>query len=342
MNKHALLLVNLGSPNSTSVADVRSYLNQFLMDPYVIDLPWPIRRLLVSMILIKRPAESAHAYQSIWWDEGSPLVVLSQRITDKVRALWAHGPVELAMRYGAMSIEKSLLKLAQQGIKEVTLLPLYPQFADSTTTTVIKEVKRQIKRHKLAFKLNTVRSFYDDERYIEALVNSVQPALQEDFDHLLLSFHGLPERHLHKNDPKAAEYLANEQCCAGSDPLTIAHCYRRQCFLTAQAFAEKAGLKPEQWSVSFQSRLGRAKWIDPYTEQRLDELAKSGVKKLLVMSPAFVADCIETLEELGIRGKEQFLEAGGESFTLLPCLNDNDDWAHAIIHLAHTYAETDS
>lgn len=342
MTQHALLLVNLGSPNSTSVADVRSYLNQFLMDPYVVDLPWPIRRLLVSLILLKRPAESAHAYQSIWWDEGSPLVVISQRLAKQVEPLWEHGPVELAMRYAQPSIESAVLKLAKQGVKEITLFPLYPQFADSTTTTVIEETKRQIKQHNLSIKLNTVDAFYNNAAYIDALVASVKPQLEAGFDHLLLSFHGLPERHLHKNDAKAAEYLNNETCCSAADAQTIAKCYRVQCFLTAQAFAEKAGLTTEQWSVSFQSRLGRAKWIEPYTEQRLDELAKQGVKKLLVMSPAFVADCIETLEELGIRGKEQFMAAGGEELVLLPCLNDNAQWAQVVAGLGKEHVKTDS
>ncbi|WP_077044977.1 ferrochelatase [Pseudomonas sp. KK4] len=330
MTDHALLLVNLGSPASTSVADVRRYLNQFLMDPYVIDLPWPVRRLLVSLILIKRPEQSAHAYASIWWAEGSPLVVLSQRLQQAMTAQWHHGPVALAMRYGEPSIETSLLRLVAQGHKRITLAPLYPQFADSTTTTVIEEARRVLRDKHLDVQLSVLQPFYDQPEYLDALVATAKPHLQQDYDHLLLSFHGLPERHLKKVDPSGQHCLRNEDCCKNASPQVLATCYRAQCLRTAQAFAERMGLPDGKWSVSFQSRLGRAKWIEPYTETRLDELAAMGVKKLLVMCPAFVADCIETLEEIGDRGKEQFREAGGEELVLVPCLNDDPRWAHAL------------
>ncbi|MBU1331349.1 MAG: ferrochelatase [Gammaproteobacteria bacterium] len=329
MSDHALLLVNLGSPASTEVADVRSYLNQFLMDPYVVDLPWPLRRLLVSLILIKRPAASAHAYASIWWDEGSPLVVLSQRLTEQMKTTWNHGPVELAMRYGEPSIETALLRLTEQGIKQITLAPLYPQFADSTTTTVIEEARRVVRERKLDVQFSVLPPFYDQPEYIDALVQSAQPYLEQPFDHLLLSFHGLPERHLRKLDP-SKHCLRGPDCCRTAPPEVLATCYRAQCMRSAEAFAAGMGLRPEQWSVSFQSRLGRDKWIEPYTEARLDELAAQGVKKLLVMCPAFVADCIETLEEIGDRGREQFVEAGGESLQLVPCLNTHPAWVAAL------------
>ncbi|MFP6850901.1 MAG: ferrochelatase [Pseudomonas sp.] len=333
MTDHALLLVNLGSPASTSVANVRSYLNQFLMDPYVIDVPWPLRRLIVSLILIKRPAASAHAYASIWWDEGSPLVVLSKRLQESMKASWKHGPVELAMRYGEPSLQTVLTRLAAQGIKQVTLAPLYPQFADSTTTTVIEEAKRVVREHKLPIRFSILPPFYAQPEYVEALVDSAKPYLEQDFDHLLLSFHGLPERHLHKLDP-TGHCLKGADCCRTASPEVLANCYRAQCLRSAELFAQGMGLKPEQWSVSFQSRLGRAKWIEPYTEARLEELAAKGVKKLLVMCPAFVADCIETLEEIGDRGREQFVEAGGESLQLVPCLNDHPSWVAALTVLS--------
>ncbi len=329
MTDHALLLVNLGSPASTEVADVRRYLNQFLMDPYVIDLPWPVRRLLVSLILLKRPAASAHAYASIWWPDGSPLVVLSKRLQAAMHGHWPHGPVALAMRYGEPSIETVLVELAGQGVKQVTLAPLYPQFADSTVTTVIEEALRVVRERKLDLRFAILRPFYDQPEYLDALVDSAKPYLEQDFDHLLLSYHGLPERHLHKLDP-SGHCLKGPDCCRTAPPEVLATCYRAQCLRSAEAFAARMGLRPGQWSVSFQSRLGRAKWIEPYTETRLDELAKQGVKKLLVMCPAFVADCIETLEEIGDRGREQFVAAGGESLQLVPCLNDHPSWAAAL------------
>lgn len=329
MTDHALLLVNLGSPASTEVADVRRYLNQFLMDPYVIDLPWPLRRLLVSLILIKRPAASAHAYASIWWDEGSPLIVLSRRLQQAMQAHWTRGPVELAMRYGEPSIETSLQRLVDQGVREVTLAPLYPQFADSTTTTVIEETKRVLRERGLKLRLSILPPFFEQAEYLDALAASAKPYLEQPFDHLLLSFHGLPERHLHKLDP-SGHCLKGADCCRTASAEVLAGCYRAQCLRSAELFAARLGLQPQQWSVSFQSRLGRAKWIEPYTETRLDELAAQGVKKLLVMCPAFVADCIETLEEIGDRGREQFVAAGGESLQLVPCLNDHPDWAAAL------------
>ncbi|NMZ06508.1 ferrochelatase [Pseudomonas proteolytica] len=329
MTDHALLLVNLGSPASTSVADVRSYLNQFLMDPYVIDLPWPVRRLLVSLILIKRPAQSAHAYASIWWDEGSPLVVLSRRLQQQMTAQWTQGPVELAMRYGEPSIESVLTRLAGQGISKVTLAPLYPQFADSTVTTVIEEARRVVRDKQLALQFSILQPFYDQPEYLDALVASARPHLQQDYDHLLFSFHGLPERHLNKLNP-GHSLEGSGDCCANASPEVRTTCYRGQCFSVARDFAARMGLADDKWSVAFQSRLGRAKWIEPYTEARLEALAQQGVKKLLVMCPAFVADCIETLEEIGDRGLEQFREAGGEELVLVPCLNDDPQWAVAL------------
>ncbi len=337
MSDQGLLLVNLGSPASTAPSDVRQYLNQFLMDPHVIDLPWPVRRLLVSLILIRRPQASAEAYQQIWWPEGSPLVVISRQLCEAVRPLWPHGPVELGMRYGQPSIESALLSLVEQGVKTVVLAPLYPQFADSTTTTAIQETYRVISKHNLPIRLQLLPQFHDQPAYIAALANSLQPALQRPFDHLLFSFHGLPERHLTKLDQAHNHCLQSGTCCDAPPAEVLDHCYRAQCMRTARLTAQAAGLEDNQWSVSFQSRLGRAKWIGPYTEQRLDELAAAGVKKLLVISPAFVADCIETLEELGIRGREQFLAAGGDSLELVPCLNDNPDWASALAGLCEPH-----
>lgn len=335
MTDHALLLVNLGSPASTSVADVKSYLNQFLMDPYVIDLPWPIRRLLVSLILIKRPEQSAHAYASIWWEEGSPLVELTRRLRTQVDPLWAHGPVEIAMRYGEPSLQAVLGKLAKQGVRKVTLAPLYPQFADSTVTTVIEEARRVVADDRLALEFAVLKPFYDQPAYLDALAETVRPHVEQDYDHLLLSFHGLPERHIKKLLPEEGKNhcLRDGNCCAQASPQTLAVCYRAQCMRTAQSVAERLSLPDGKWSVAFQSRLGRDKWIEPYTEARLEALAAAGVKKILVMCPAFVADCIETLEEIGDRGRETFVAAGGEQLVLVPCLNDDLQWAQALTGL---------
>ena len=214
--------------------------------------------------------------------------------------------------------------------RSVTLAPLYPQFADSTVTTVIEEARRVVRDKKLKVQFSILQPFYDQPEYLDALVASVRPYVEQDYDHLLLSFHGLPERHLTKLDPTGAHCFKDADCCRNASPQVLATCYRAQCFSVARNFAERMGLPDGKWSVAFQSRLGRAKWIEPYTEARLDALAQQGVKKLLVMCPAFVADCIETLEEIGDRGREQFRAAGGEELVLVPCLNDSEHWAVAL------------
>ena len=334
MSKRGVLLVNLGSPASTEVADVRRYLNQFLMDPCVVDLPWLPRRLLVSMILLRRPKESAQAYASIWWDEGSPLVVISRRVRDQLRER-LDMPVELAMRYGEPSIEQGLLALAKQGVDEVLFLHQYPQFADSTITTAVREAQRVIDQQHLPVRLTILPAFHDRPDYLQALAASAQPHLAEGFDHLLFSYHGLPERHLRKVDPTGSHCLASGDCCERPSP-AHATCYRAQCTSVSRSVAGQLRLSADQWSMAFQSRLGRDKWIEPYTEAQLDELAAKGVKRLLVMCPAFTADCIETLEEIGDRGREQFINAGGEELVLIPCLNDDRQWMDVLADWART------
>jgi len=339
MGNRAVLLTNLGSPDSTEVADVRTYLNQFLMDPYVIQLPWVLRRLIVSLfVLPSRPKASAHAYKSVWWEEGSPLVVLSQRLLEAVKRK-TDVPVAIAMRYGSPSIESQLLALAKQdGIQEILLVPLYPHFADSTIKTTIEEAKSVIKHHKLNVKLIVLKPFYEEPAYIDALVASTAPWLNAEsgFDHILFSYHGLPELHLTKADPTGNHCLKRDDCCQVASP-AHATCYRHQVLRTTEHFVEKAGLKPDQYSVAFQSRLGRAKWLEPSTVDALEKLAQKGVKNLLVMCPAFVTDCLETLEEIALQGSDQFKQAGGESLTLIPCLNDHEQWVSVISRWCEEY-----
>lgn len=339
MGNRAVLLTNLGSPDSTAVSDVRKYLNQFLMDPYVIQLPWVLRRLIVSLfVLPSRPKASAHAYQSIWWEEGSPLVVLSQRLLEAVKKN-TDVPVAIAMRYGSPSIESQLLELAKHvGIEEILLVPLYPHYADSTIKTTIEEAKSVIARNKLDVKLLVLQPFYEEPDYIAALVASTAPWLNADsgYDHILFSYHGLPELHLTKADPTGSHCLKRDDCCQVASP-AHATCYRHQVLRTTELFVEKAGLKPAQYSIAFQSRLGRAKWLEPSTVDTLKKLAQKGVKNLLVMCPAFVTDCLETLEEIELQGAEEFKQAGGESLTLIPCLNDNEQWVSVISRWCEEY-----
>jgi len=330
MTKRAVLLVNLGSPDKPEIKQVKKYLEQFLMDPYVIQLPWLLRRLIVSVfVLPTRPKASTHAYQSIWTEQGSPLITLSdgliKALQSKVRL-----PVAMAMRYGNPSIKNKLLQLVnKQGVTEIKLLPMYPHYAESTVSTSVEEAKRVIKKYKLNVTLSVVKPFYQDKAYINALVESAQAYLQQPYDHLVFSYHGLPEFHITKLDKSKKHCLKNKACC---DTPHEAHktCYRHQVFQTTQLFAKQAGLSTDKYSVAFQSRLGRAKWLGPNTEDRLRELAQNGAKKVLVICPAFVTDCLETLEEIEMRGLEVFQQAGGESLTLIPCLNDNPSWVKVL------------
>jgi len=326
MTKRAVLLANLGSPDQPDTKHVSRYLKQFLMDPYVIQLPWFIRKLIVSLfILPSRPKASAQAYQSIWTKHGSPLIVLSEKLKKSLQSK-ARLPIAIAMRYGQPSIKSQLLSLSKKTkATEILFIPLYPHYAESTTLTSVEEAKRVIKKYKLKIELTVFEPFYQNVDYISALVSRSKPYLQQPYDHLLFSYHGLPEFHITKLDKSKKHCLKNKACCEQPND---AHktCYRHQVFQTTHLFAKQAGLKEDKYSIAFQSRLGRAKWLGPNTEDRLRELAQNGAKNILVICPSFVTDCLETLEEIEIRGQEVFKEAGGESLTLIPCLNNHPEW----------------
>ena len=334
MKNRAILLANLGSPDNPDIPSVRRYLNQFLMDPYVIQLPWLLRRLIVSLfVLPSRPKRSAKAYQSVWTDRGSPLIALSQDLLEAIQKQYDI-PIAISMRYGSPSIEFEILKLVQKpGIEEILFIPLYPHYAESTVATSISEAQRVIKKYGLNVKLLPFKPFYNKPEYINALVNSAAEYLanKDAYDHVLFSYHGLPESHITKADPTAAHCLKTKDCCKIPSP-AHATCYRHQVMETTRLFIEKAGLTPEQYTMSFQSRLGRAKWLEPSTEETLKALAEKGIKKILVLCPAFITDCLETLEEIDIQGTNIFKTAGGESLTLVPCLNANKEWVHTLIH----------
>lgn len=324
--RRGILLLNLGSPDSTAVPDVRRYLNQFLMDERVIDAPWPIRAFVVKgTILPKRPKESAEAYEAIWWPEGSPLITISRRVEAGLRER-VDLPIALGMRYGNPSTESALRELLAHGdLDEILAIPLYPHYAMSSYETAVVEAKRALRKFGAKTPLVVFPPFYNRDDYIDALVAAAAPHLEKPYDHILFSYHGIPERHLRKTDPTGSHCLQALDCCHTPSP---AHdvCYRHQCFKTTELFARKAGLPADKHSISFQSRLGKDPWLKPYTDLEFERLPKEGVKRLVVFSPAFVSDCLETLEELGMRGKESFLEAGGEEFTLVPCLNDHPQW----------------
>jgi ferrochelatase len=327
----AVLLLNLGSPASPAVPDVRRYLGEFLMDPYVLDAPWPIRRAIVSLAILPfRPAKSAEAYASIWTAEGSPLLAHGHALTAALDAA-LDAPVELAMRYGEPSIDAALQRLRARGATSVLLAPLYPQHADSTCTTSIVATRAALARQGNWGALEVLPPFHADAGYLDALAEVSRPALA-DADHVLFTYHGLPERHLRKADPTGSHCLARKDCCETPSP-AHATCYRQQCFATTRALVQRLGLRDGGWSQSFQSRLGRIPWLRPYTDEVLAELPARGVRRLAVVCPAFVADNLETLEEIGMRGRETFLHAGGEAFTLAPCLNEDPRWVSALAAL---------
>ena len=322
-------MVNLGSPDSPSVGDVRRYLRQFLMDGRVIDMAYPGRFLLVNACILPfRPKQSAEAYHKIWWPEGSPLVVISKRVREKVQKL-VQAPIELAMRYQNPSIEAGLRGLAGQGVDHVLAIPLFPHYAMSSFETAAEEVKRLAPQAGIR-EVSVLPPFFEDPDYIGALVASARSYLEQPYDHLLFSFHGIPERHLRKSDPTGRHCLSSPDCCTKPSP-AHATCYRAQCFRTVKAFVEKTGIT--KYSTSFQSRLGRDPWLKPYTDFEVERFAKEDVKKLLIMCPAFVSDCLETIEEIGMRAKESFVEAGGKELTLIPCLNEHPLWIEALARM---------
>jgi ferrochelatase len=331
----AVLLINLGSPDSPGVPDVRRYLNEFLMDGRVIDVAWPLRRLIVGLILINRPKESAHAYQSVWTPAGSPLIVTNRRVQSLLQARVGI-PVVLAMRYQNPSVPDVVRQLAGQGITDLLLIPLFPHYAMSSYETAVEWVRDCLKRWAPAMQLTVQPPYFNRPDYIGALAASAQEVLKGEFDHLLFSFHGVPERQIRKSDPTGRHCLTVPDCCSAPSE---AHrfCYRHQCFETARLLSDRLGLPPTKWSVSFQSRLGRDPWLRPYTDFELERLPRSGVKKLLIICPAFVSDCLETIEEIGMRGKQTFLQAGGERYTMIPCLNEHPAWIEVLAGMVREF-----
>jgi protoporphyrin/coproporphyrin ferrochelatase len=326
MPKRAVLLVNLGSPDSTAVPDVRRYLQEFLGDDRVIDKPDSafLRSILVNRIIIpKREKNSAHAYEQVWTKEGSPLIAISNRVREKLAAtLGAETPVYLAMRYGNPSVASVVAQIAAAGIEELFLFPQYPHYAMASYETVVVRVQEEITRQAPKLRMTTVQPFFADPDYIGALHTVSAPLLAQGYDHVLFSYHGLPERHMRKADSSHAHCLTVPDCCNTCSP-AHATCYRAQVFATTRAFVAKAGIPADKHSISFQSRLAGEPWLSPYTDFEFVRLAKEGKKRLLVMSAAFTADCLETIEELSGEGKELFIGAGGENFSQIPCLNDH-------------------
>ena len=338
--KRAVILMNLGSPDSTEVKDVRRYLDEFLMDERVIDKPWLLRALLVKGIIVPlRAPNSAKAYKSIWSEKGSPLIFISNQQKDALKKELGEAVV-IAMRYGNPSPKHAYDELVQKNpeLEEVVLIPMYPHYAMSSYETAVEYAKEHHKKGGYKFKLTFIKPFYNQEDYLNALGESIKPYLEQEYDQVLFSYHGIPERHVLKCDPTKKHCLKVDNCCEVPSE-AHAYCYRHQCWTTTKEIVKQLGIPRDKWGFSFQSRLGRDPWLQPYTAKRLEELPKEGIKKLLVVCPAFVSDCLETLEEIAEEGRESFMHAGGEKFDLIPCLNVHPLWIETMAKWIKEYAE---
>ncbi len=331
ISKRGIILMNLGSPDSTELKDVKRYLMEFLMDGRVIDYPYLFRKILVGGIIVPfRTAKSAAAYKTVWTEEGSPLIVITKELRNLLQPE-VEEPVEIAMRYGNPSMADAYDALLKKvpGLEEVIAIPMYPHYAMSSYETAVEYAKEVHKKKNHQFKLSFVKPYFDNAEYLNALAERIRPFLEQDFDHILFSYHGIPKRHILKGDITGKHCLTVENCCEVASP-AHSQCYRHQCLTTMKLVVEKLQIPADKFSYSFQSRLGREEWLRPYTDFRLTEFPAEGVKKLLVVCPAFVSDCLETLQEIEMEGRHTFMEAGGESFTLIPCLNLHPLWAKAL------------
>ncbi len=318
-----VLINNLGTPASPGVRDVRAFLKQFLSDPRVIRVPRPIWWLILNVIILNtRPKRSAEAYHEIWTDQGSPLLAISQSQVDRLQSWTQSGfpyvRIEPGMRYGTPSIEQGLNRLRQAGATRYLIMPMYPQYSTTTTASTKDEVLRVFESWQSIPEFKFVCQYFDEPQYIEALNSSVEEHWQKNgrSGRLLMSFHGIPEQYSRQGDP-----------------------YGGQCESTAKLLAEKLGLDPEQWKLSFQSRLGPKKWLGPYTDHTLREMARQGVESIDVICPGFSVDCLETLEEIAIRDKQLFLDSGGKAYSYIPCLNDRQQHIEMIGHLIKNHIQ---
>jgi len=342
MPKTGLLLVNLGTPDAPRTAEVRTYLREFLSDPRVIDIPAVARQLLLNAVILPtRPAKSAAAYREVWTDRGSPLLVYGLDLQERLRdRLGPATPVALGMRYGNPSIASALAELSAQSADRIVLLPLFPQYSSAAYGSAVEKVFDEAGKGWNVPAIDVVPPFYDHPGYIDAFVAQAKPVMAEvEPDKVVISFHGVPERHCTKSDPTASHCLKRANCC---DAIVQANrwCYRAQSFETARQLAAGLELSDDQYEVTFQSRLGRTPWIQPFTDVRIEELPKEGVKKVVVLSPSFVADCLETIEEIGIRAKEDFEAAGGERLELVPSLNATDEWVDGVLSMLTNHGIT--
>lgn len=327
-----VLLLQLGTPDSTSVADVRSYLREFLSDPRVLDMPVLARQLLLNLVILPfRPRRSAEAYEKIWTDQGSPLTIHTQSLRSKVQArLGEDFHVVVGMRYKHPNISVALDELFETGVERIVVLPLFPQYASASGGSAVARVLELTARAWNVPAVTTIGPFYDDAGFLRSAAKLAKDELSDfDADHVLFSYHGLPQKQIRRSDVTDGWCLANDECCSSiSDKNQF--CYRAQCYETTRGLVAAIGLDPANTSTAFQSRLAGQKWIEPYTDKALAALFDSGVRRLAVLTPSFTADCLETIEEIGIRLRAQWEAFGGTELLLVSCVNSTDEWADAV------------
>lgn len=329
MAKKGVLLINVGTPNEPTIKSVKEYLKEFLLDPDVIDIPAPLRHLLVRGIILRvRPKKIAPLYKKIWMEEGSPLRVYSDRITKSLESSLEDIEFEFSMRYGNPSIYDALMRLKDRGVQELLILPMFPHYAQATTESSLKHTYKQLKKINWNPQIIEMGHFETDEEYVVPLANSINSQLDDD-THLLFSYHGLPVSHVKRIDSSKKHCQKIDDCCSiKSDANSL--CYGHHCMETTKIVVGLLGLDNDRWSMSFQSRIGPVKWLEPSTMNKVEELVKQGVKKLAIVAPAFLADGLETLEELDIGIREHFISLGGKELTVIKCLNDNPDWVEGL------------
>jgi len=338
--KTGVLLVNLGTPDSPSVPDVRKYLREFLMDKRVIDIPFFYRWLLVNLIIAPfRAPKSAKVYQELWEERGSPLMFHGIDLKAKLeKKLDDSFEISLGMRYQKPSIAFALEELLNKNVQKIIVLPLFPQYASATTGSVIEQVMDDIKGRLVLPELEFISQYPDDELMVRTFAEMSRKYMKTmDYDHIVFSYHGLPERQIKKSSVDGYCQL-NEKCCSTYHAKNQ-FCYRAQCFLTSRKLAEELQLNDEQYSVFFQSRLGKDPWIQPYAEDEIKRLAAEGKKKILIFCPSFTADCLETTIEVGHEFKDLFIEEGGEAWQLVESLNSNDLWVESLAKMVEKHAK---
>ena len=328
--KKGLLLINLGTPDDPGYLSVFKYLRQFLMDPKVITVPYILRFILVTLIIVPfRAFSSGKIYKKIWTENGSPLIVNTSALAEKVRKKVPHIEVEFAMRYQSPSIEEKLKKLISQNLDEIIILPLFPQYSTATTGSVFDEVSRVLKKQSVTPSIKFINQFYEQESFIDSWEDKLKSFNVDEYDHILFSYHGLPTKAV---DDIYADSLCADNNCENEITNENKFCYKATCYETTRLIASRFNLSRDKYTVSFQSRLTK-NWLEPFTDEILEEFPTKGIKNILVLSPAFTADNLETLYEIDDEYKELFIENGGNSLTMVPSLNDSSKWADSIVKI---------